>query len=105
MNNNNSIIGYCYKNNSDSKIINYSKYFLNENLIKIIKLYIYYIRFKNIIKSHRKLYYNNYYLINRNIINEFKNEYQYEKIKQQLNNVKQNKFLFENIYNNDDLFI
>ena len=102
--NNDSIIGFCYKINSYIKINDYSKYLLNGNLIKIIKLYIYYKIFKNnIIKDHRKLYHN-YYLINRNIINEFKNDNKYEEIKQQLNNVKQNEATIENIYNDNNLF-
>ena len=107
MNSYDSIIGYCYKNNSYPKIVDYSKYLLNENLIKIIKLYIYNILFKDyIIKNLRQYLKKKYYLVNRDIINEFKNDNKYEKIKQQLNNVKQNKLEIENIYYkyNNDLY-
>ena len=76
------IIGYCYKYNDNIKIVNYTNYFLNINLENIIQMYIYDSILKNIlIKKEANFLINDYYLVNINLLKEYKEYYNYTEIK------------------------
>ena len=80
--------GFCYKYeegiNYADLYIDYEKYLNNENLSKIMKLYNYYYEFKQkMIEKNNKD--KSYYLINKNIMNSIKKDFNYDKIIETLN--------------------
>ena len=80
---NDNIVGYCYKYNSNKQYSNNNNYFYfnYDNLLKAIKLYFYYQELsKKIqeIKSEEK----EYYLINNNLMSEIKINFKYKSIKE-----------------------
>ena len=94
-----NIIGFCYKNNNKIIINNYSKYLLNINLSNIIQIYIYESIFRNIITKKHDYFFNDFYLVNIDFLKEYKKYYDYEQIKKELENNKDNFIIINNIYN------
>ena len=85
------IIGYCYKYNITLLNNNsYSYYMINEILINLIKLYIYYIVLNQKITKNtnedNKLPSDEYYLVNENWLKDYKVTYNFDKINEELNN-------------------
>ena len=72
--------GFCYKFEFEKNYENLPiKNLNNENLTKIFKLYDYYNEFNQRLKDNNNKE-QNYYLINKTIMNEIKDEYNYNKI-------------------------
>ena len=80
---NNNIVGYCYKYNSNRQYSNNNNsfYFNYDNLLKAIKLYFYYKEFSKKIKE-KKSDEKEYYLINSNLMSEIKINFKYKQIKE-----------------------
>ena len=95
---NQKIQGYGYKiNNSFKKNIDFSDFTINNILLKVIYLIIYFSNIKKflLIKEHTK-----YYLINKSWIETFIDRYYYEKVKMDISqNIDASKLL--NIINNN----
>ena len=72
----NNIIGYAFKYNPNS-LINYENYTINEHLKMLVILYLYYTQLKISMKKN-KIEFNNYYLINKESIEKYKNKYNYK---------------------------
>ena len=85
---NDNEIGYCYKYYSNIQYLNYNNFYdyKNSNLLKAIKIYIYYRKFSNKIKE-LKSDEKEYYLINNNVMSEIKINYKYKQIKEELDNI------------------
>ena len=93
------IIGNCYKYNNKTIINNYSIYHLNINLSNIIQIYIYDSIFRNIIRKKYYNFLNDYYLVDINFLKKYKEYYDYEQIKKELDNTKDNSTIINNIFN------
>ena len=101
-------IGNCYKYDNNLLDKDYSNYILNQDLIKMINLYIYYkslnSRFQNNNKSKEKkeISSEKYYLVNEEIIKKWKKSYNYDKINEELNSNSENLKIIDKIINNDN---
>jgi len=80
----NNIIGNCYKYVSDyTNCINYSDYLSNEYLKKVLKLYFFYNNlFEKINKKNNSE--EKFYLVNKDLMNNIKKDYNYNEIKKLL---------------------
>ena len=82
-------LGYCYKYNSKSNNkndVSSFDYLSNENLLKALKLYFFYIEFS---ESNKETKYDKkeYYLINSNLMSDIKINYKYKAIKEILDEI------------------
>ena len=97
---NKDIIGYCYKHDNNLMINDYTKFSININLRNILYVYIYdSILINNIIKTENLKLLNDFYIVNSNFLKEFKTINNYEVMKNELNNMKDNAKIIDNIYN------
>ena len=96
-------IGNCYKYDNNLLEKDYSNYILNQDLIKMINLYIYYkslnSRFQNNNKSKGKkeISSEKYYLVSEEIIKKWKKLYNYDKINEELNSNSENLKIIDKI--------
>ena len=102
-------IGNCYKYDNNLLDKDYSNYILNQDLIKMINLYIYYkslnSRFQNNNKSKGKkeISSEKYYLVNEEIIKKWKISYNYDKINEELNSNSENLKIIDKIINDNKM--
>ena len=80
-NKHNDIIGNAYKN--DNSIKDYTKYLIKDELIALIKIYFNDIQLKNKFNIDFSVY-KNYFLINSEVIEDFKKNYLYHEIEKEL---------------------
>ena len=90
------IIGYAYKNNNNVR--EYKDYLISNNLIILVKFYLYSYHLKRLI-SQKELKFSNYYLINEDWLNQYKIFFNYSNLKKNLENSLFIKDIINNSYN------
>ena len=95
-----NLVGFGYKYN-DNISKDYSKYYFSNELINIIRLNIFYNQINNIFNNTNDIVKEKFYLVNKDWLNRYKNNYEYDEIKNELNNNNKIKNIINSLNQNE----